>query len=119
MIGQLALAALIALAGAGPALAHARLLHAIPRVGSTVKIAPRDLELSFSESIDVGGSSVTLLGPSGRVATGPLTRDPADPRIVHVPVKRALPPGTYRVEWGMTSTDTHHTDGDFSFKVAR
>ena len=31
----------------------------------------------------------------------------------------ALPPGTYRVEWGMTSTDTHHTDGDFSFKVAR
>lgn len=119
MLRSLVLAALVAFAGARPALAHARLIHAIPRVGSTVTASPTELELFFSESIDLAGSNVTLSGPGGRVATGPPRLDPAAPRVVHVPLKSPLPPGAYRVEWGMTSTDSHHTDGDFRFKVAR
>jgi methionine-rich copper-binding protein CopC len=103
---------------AEPALAHARLIRATPRVGSTVRPSPAELTLRFSESIDLSASTVTVSGPRGPAPTGPLTLDRGDGRVVHVPLPPALPPGAYRVDWGMTSVDTHHTEGDFRFRVA-
>ena len=112
------LAAVAALGAAGPALAHARLLHAAPKVGETVHASPSALRLFFSESIDLRKSSVALAGPTGPVTTGPIAVDAEDPRVVIVPLRVRLGPGAYHVSWSMISMDTHHTEGDFIFKVA-
>jgi methionine-rich copper-binding protein CopC len=115
----LVLAAALSLVGASQALAHARLLHATPKAGETVKASPAALRLAYSESIDLAKSTVAVAGPAGPVATGPLALDPKNDRVVIVPIKAKLAAGAYKVSWGMTTADTHHTEGDFSFKVAR
>jgi len=118
MFRRFILAVLLAGLGGGQALAHARLLHANPKVGSTVMVAPAELQLVFSEAIDPAASKVSVAGPAGPVATGALSLDPRDRKTVHVPLVGRLAPGRYTVRWGMTSVDTHHTDGDFTFKIA-
>jgi methionine-rich copper-binding protein CopC len=112
------LAATIALTGGGQALAHARLLHAVPKVGETDRVSPVELRLAFSEGIDLPKSSVAVTGPAGPVTVGPIRLDPRDPRVVVVPLGSRLATGAYRVIWNATSVDTHHTDGDYAFKVA-
>jgi methionine-rich copper-binding protein CopC len=114
----LILASALSLAAGGQALAHARLLRATPKVGETVHVSPAALRLSYSETIDLSKSTVAVKGPAGAVQTGPLALDAKDKRVVIVPVKGKLVPGAYHVSWGMTTADTHHTEGDFGFKVA-
>jgi hypothetical protein len=105
--------------GASEVSAHARLIKATPRVGATVNASPAELRLFFSESIDPSLSSVGMSGPDGRSLTlGRLTLDAKDHRVVVVPIPTPLAAGPYRVEWRMTSMDTHRTEGDFIFRVA-
>jgi hypothetical protein len=115
----LLLAAALSLLVAGQALAHARLLHAEPKAGATVKASPAALRLAYSETIDLPKSTVAVAGPSGPAPTGSIELDAKDKRVVVVPIRGKLAPGAYHVTWGMTSADGHHTEGDFSFKVAR
>ncbi|WP_293906910.1 copper resistance protein CopC [Phenylobacterium sp.] len=98
--------------------AHARLLHALPKVGATVSRAPAELRLWFSEAIEPAFSTITLSGADGRPATtGRLSLDPQDRRVAIVPIPVALPPAAYRVRWRVTSTDSHRTEGDFTFTI--
>ena len=109
--------AVFGLALAGGALAHARLIVATPRGGSTVT-APRQLKLTYSESIVPNASQVLVTGPGGTaISSGPLTINGANKRIVTVPFTAKLGGGAYRVTWHMTSEDGHETDGDFTFLV--
>jgi methionine-rich copper-binding protein CopC len=102
---------------AGQASAHARLLQSQPRAGATV-VSPAQLRLSFSETIVPAKSSVVLSRPAAKPVTlGPLTLDAKDKRVVVVAVPQKLAPGAYKVRWGMTTTDTHHTEGGFAFTV--
>ena len=109
-------ASLAAAALAQEAAAHARLIRSDPKAGSTVA-APKALKLSYSESIVAAKSKVTVTGPGGAVATGPLAVDAGTPRNVTVPVTGALKPGAYKVHWTMTTEDTHTMAGDFGFSV--
>jgi len=43
--------------------------------------------------------------------------DSADPSVIVTPVA-TLPPGAYRVVWRVVSSDTHVTEGDFTFEVS-
>jgi len=118
MFKSLLAAAAIAALGTGQACAHARLIRAEPRVGTTVAQSPVELRLSFSEAIDLAHSKVVLRAAGGApVALGTLRLDRSDGRLVVAPVLGTLGPATYRVEWSMTSADTHQTDGDFKFTV--
>ena len=101
----------------GEASAHARLLKAAPRVGAAVP-SPSELRLWFSEAVDLTHSNIVISGPGGaRIAPGALRLDNKDQRVVIAPMTGRLAPGRYRVEWNVTSVDTHHTDGDFTFTV--
>jgi len=112
----LLIAAGIALIGAD-ARAHARLILATPKVGSTVA-APRQLRLQYSESIVAAASSVKVAGPKGAaVATRPLALDAKNKRVVLVPFASPPAPGAYKVSWHMKTEDGHETDGDFGFTV--
>lgn len=113
----LILAAALTLLAAGQASAHARLIQATPKVGSTAP-APKQLRLQYSESIDLPASSVKIAGPGGAaIATGPLALDPKSKRVVLVPITGKLAAGAYKVSWTMKTEDGHTTDGDFAFKV--
>jgi copper resistance protein C len=119
-VGPLLLsAAALALTG-GQALAHAQLVKADPRVGSTVVGAPGQLRLRFNEVIRLPASGVELIEPGGRaVLLTPLKQDPKDLFAVIAPLPPGLPQGRYEVRWRALSPDAHHTQGDFSFTVRR
>lgn len=113
----LATAAVAALAVAGSAAAHARLIVGSPKAGATVA-APKELKLQYSETLVADASSVTVTGPGGAaVATGKLTLDAKDKRVAHVPFAAAPAPGAYKVNWTMKTADGHITDGNFGFTV--
>jgi methionine-rich copper-binding protein CopC len=93
--------------------AHAYLDRANPRVGSTVRTAPRVVTLWFSQKLEPSFSSAQVTDAAGaRVDQGARVSG----MQIHVPVK-SLPPGTYRVRWRVLSVDTHTTEGSFSFRV--
>jgi methionine-rich copper-binding protein CopC len=101
------------------ALAHAMLEHAEPRVGSTVHEAPRSVRLAFSERLEPAFSRIGVEDTSGRkVDAGDGHVDAADASVLAVSLP-ALAPGIYRVRWRVVSVDTHVTEGDFTFTIAR
>jgi methionine-rich copper-binding protein CopC len=106
------------LLGAGVAWGHAFLERAEPRVGSTVKAAPSQVRVWFTEALEPAFSTMEVVNQSGeRVDRGPARVDPASPTMLQVPLK-PLAPGTYRVKWRVLSVDTHVTEGDFTFRVS-
>ncbi len=112
----LALALLLA-APAGSALAHAQLVKADPRVGSTVAAEPAQLWLRFNEVPRLNASGVQLTGPDGKpTVLGPLAKDAKDPRAFTAPLPR-LGRGRYQVHWKVLSPDGHRTEGRFAFNV--
>jgi methionine-rich copper-binding protein CopC len=101
-----------------PALAHAMLERASPAVGSTIKSAPREITLRFTEKLEPAFSTVAVSGQSGeRVDGGDPHVDPGDPMVLRASLK-PLAPGSYKVVWRVVSVDTHVTEGDFKFTVA-
>jgi copper resistance protein C len=105
----------LVLLGGAAAHAHAFLDHANPRVGSTVRSAPREVTLWFTQKLEPSFSSAQVRDASGaRVDQGARTEG----MQLHVPVK-PLPPGTYKVHWRVLSVDTHTTEGSFSFRVGQ
>jgi copper resistance protein C len=112
----IAAAAIAAMALAGQAAAHARLITGSPKNGATVT-APKALTLHYSEELVPAASSVTVSGAGGAaVATGPIALDKTK-RIVTVLFAKPVSPGAYRVKWHMKTEDGHETDGDFGFTV--
>ena len=112
---RIAVAAFVALLPAA-ALAHAMLVRASPRVGSTVTAAPKELTLWFTEKLEPAFSSAEVRNAQGVVQSGKAHVDGSDRTELHVPLK-ALPPGTYAVSWHVLSVDTHRTQGTFSFTM--
>ena len=101
----------------GPAaFAHAFLDRASPAVGSEVAGSPPALNLTYTEPVEPLFSTVQVTNASGaRVDQGKPTPED-DGRILSVKLK-TLPPGLYKVEWHVTSVDTHKTEGHFTFTV--
>jgi copper resistance protein C len=109
------IALVVLLLGSAAAHAHAYLDHANPRVGSTVRTAPRQVTLSFSQKLEPSFSSAQVTDAAGaRVDQGARVSG----MQINVSVK-PLPPGTYRVHWKVLSVDTHTTEGNFTFRVGQ
>jgi copper resistance protein C len=108
--------ALSLLLSVAPALAHAMLDHASPRVGNTVPSAPKEVVLWFTQKLEPAFSSVEVRNEQGVVMNAGKATVVGDRTQLRVPVK-TLPPGTYKVIWRVLSVDTHRTEGNFSFRV--
>ena len=98
------------------ALAHARLDHASPKVGSTVAPAPREVVLSFTEKVEPAFSAIEVRNAQGTAVDAGKATVSGDGMQLRIALK-TLPPGTYKVIWRVLSVDTHRTQGDFSFHV--
>ncbi|HEX3349658.1 MAG TPA: copper resistance CopC family protein [Acetobacteraceae bacterium] len=110
-----ALGAGFALAAAH-ASAHAFLQTSTPAVGSTVAQAPTEVVINFTEGVEPMFSTIVVQNAQGA------SLETGNPHLVggdtHLAVEvKPLPPGTYTVIWHATSTDTHKTEGKFTFIV--
>ncbi len=105
-----------ALAWAGPAFAHAFLKEAEPGVGSTLRAAPHQVAIGFTQDIEPLFSTIEVTDSAGhRFDAGDAHRG-ADAAHLVVGLG-ALTPGSYVVTWHATSVDTHKTEGHFTFTV--
>src|SRR5260221_8812280 len=86
-------------AGFSAALAHAFLDHAVPAVGGTLRVAPTEVRLWFTEPLEPAFSQVTVLDAKGeRVDRDDRRLNPADPQQLSISL-RPLGAGRYRVVW--------------------
>ncbi|MFE1598942.1 copper resistance CopC family protein [Methylobacterium sp. ID0610] len=109
--------ALLTLAGIGPASAHAHLASAVPAVDGTVRSAPAEVSLAFTEKLEETLSRIVVRDAAGRqVDKGDTHFVGRDPKSLAVGLG-ALVPGTYTVTWTARSVDTHQTTGTFTFIV--
>jgi methionine-rich copper-binding protein CopC len=111
---------LLMLLAARGADAHAFLDHADPAVGAQVAASPKVVRLWFTETIEPKFSKVEVTAAGGStVKAGAVALSPSDSSELDLPLAEPLAPGSYRVSWRVVSTDTHHTEGDFTFEVVR
>jgi methionine-rich copper-binding protein CopC len=115
-LAKFGLAALAIASLSTEAFAHAHLKSSVPADKSTVA-APQELDLTFSEELNLKFTGVKVTGPNkSAIKTGDAML--MDGKVgLMVPVSEKLGPGTYDVEWHALSADGHKTSGTFTFTV--
>ena len=111
---------LFALSVAAPlsaAYAHPRLLKATPAADSRSAEAPRQVALTFNESLDVALTRVTLFRGDTQVRADSLHLAAGDDKTVVASLDAALAPGSYTVRWQVTGDDGHPVRGELKFAV--
>ena len=104
--------------GATAANAHPRLQTSSPVAGASLKVAPKDIRLSFSEGLVPNFTGLELKTAAGKsIPTGRTAQIAGNNRQIVVPIHTRLMPGTYNVAWHAVSVDTHRVTGSYSFKV--
>ena len=112
-----ALCCAIAAGSTSSAEAHAFLRDASPAVGSVVATAPAAVAIDFTEGVEPAFSTIIVTDAAGtRVDDGRPHAETDETRLVVG--LRPLVPGRYQVAWRVVATDTHRTQGSFSFTVA-
>jgi copper resistance protein C len=108
------LSCLLLIANGPVAHAHASLSHANPSGGSALSAAPQEVMLTFTDTLEAAFSRLTVTDANGvEVSQGKAQVSGNTMRIGLKP----LDAGIYKVNWRAVSTDTHKTEGNFTFSV--
>jgi copper resistance protein C len=79
----------------------------------------REVKLYFDLGVLAALSSVQVASSTGAaIAASRPVNDPSSQDIVIVKLKRALPPGTYRVSWHVVTIDQRQASGAYLFTVS-
>lgn len=121
-ITAFAVAAITTLPGA--ALAHATLLSASPAANATVA-KPMKLTLRFSEKLlaPMSGVELVMTGMPGMADHPPMpikgfkTAVEGDGKTMVVTLPRALPAGSYELNWHVADADQQRIEGKYAFTV--
>ncbi len=116
-IAAASLYSLITIGAPVVASAHAFLQSSVPAVGSTVRMAPTEVRITFTEGVEPAFTTIQVTdAQGGRVDRG---RGHLEGGDTHFAIGLTmLPPGSYHVTWKAIATDTHRTQGAFTFTVA-
>jgi methionine-rich copper-binding protein CopC len=107
--------AVVALAGAGVASAHAVRVAADPAPDSSVSSGPTRVTATFNERLQSDFAAMTVVGPDGNLwSTGQVQI--AGP-VASVDVLPLGPTGDYTVNYRVTSADGHVVSGAWSFTL--
>jgi len=88
----------------------------MPNDGATVKEAPQEVRIQFTEAVEIAFSQITVKGAKGEVVSlGKLRQLASDTLAIDL---KPLSAGNYAVEWQVLSVDTHVTDGTLRFTIA-
>ena len=115
----LAITAIVGLALTGQTLAHAHLLSAAPPVNGTVATSPTELDLKFSEDLNLKFSGARLTGPGKAPVQTVEAKLMGGDTTLMVPLSGTLAPGAYTVDWHALSADGHKAVGSYTFTVDR
>src|SRR5262245_23087130 len=104
---------------ASPAQGHSSLERSEPKDGETLKIAPGEIRIWFTEPIKVGLSTFEVRNETGKqIDQRDLHADEKQPTLVRLSLPADLSTGIYKVSWSAVAEDLHVTKGNFSFRVA-
>lgn len=110
----------LVLSAAGPASAHTALSGSDPADGTVLKTAPRQVTLTFTESVSFSDDSLRVLSPDNeRVNPRPAHHADGQEHTARVELSDGIPQGTYTVAWRVVSADGHPISGAFVFSVGR
>lgn len=104
--------ALLFLAFASAASAHALLVRSSPEPGARLASAPGTMVLNFSEPIVAGSQRVQIRSANGHAVA--LGRSHGAGTVVDQPLPASLR-GIFVVSWRVVSVDGHVTQGEFAF----
>lgn len=105
--------ALLSLAAAAPACAHAQLLWSEPAHNAVLPHRPEALSLTFNEP--VGPLVITLVGPDG--TTTDLTTAATSGETLTITLPDGLAGGTHVLSWRVVSADAHPVAGALVFSI--
>jgi copper transport protein len=105
--------ALLSLAAAAPAHAHAQLLSSRPSANAVLRHAPEALTLTFNEP--VGPLVMSLVAPDGSATD--LTGATSSGETLFISLPGALGTGTHVLSWRVVSADAHPVAGALMFSV--
>ncbi len=98
--------------------AHPKLVKSDPASNAVVSVPPKELRLSFNEELVPKFSNADVKDQKGqKVEVGAAAADPADKKLLVIPLAKPLAAGTYKVEWHAVAADTHRVQGSYSFTV--
>lgn len=101
--------------GAGPASAHAQLEGSDPPDGASLAAGPSRVSIHFSDSMQQGFNSLTVIGPDHLAYQEGDVTAAAD--SVSVAVKPLGPAGRYEIGYRVVSDDGHPVSGSVSFTL--
>ena len=113
-------AALLTVAIAAPlfALAHPKLLSAVPAVNSRVATVPPVVRLTFQEPLEPALSKITVMhAGQHNVTMSAVAADSADRKTLVASLKTPMGPGVYSVTWQAAGADGHPMRGTYTFTV--
>ncbi|WP_214369290.1 copper resistance protein CopC [Pseudonocardia sp. H11422] len=109
------LAGLALVLGAVPALAHAQFESSDPADGASLATAPTRVSVSFSDTMQPGFNTLTVIGPDGQAYQD------GEPAVsggtVSIGVKPLGPAGRYDIGYRVVSGDGHPIEGSVSFTL--
>lgn len=99
-------------------LAHAKLVRAVPGVGSVVVAPPSVISLWFSEKPEARFTKIELLDSTGTaVALGEVAGVPDERMAMSAAVVGTMANGRYTVSWRTAGADGHAITGKFTFTL--
>jgi copper transport protein len=116
VLGVIAVAIWLALPSA--ASAHAYLIKTVPAASGVLDTPPRTVQLTYDEAVEPRFAIISVTNANGRQeTTGPVTRSPANPDTLVVPLRPNLPQAWYLIYWRAISVDGHPVQGAFTYAV--
>lgn len=87
-----------------------------PGAGAEVA-APASVKIEFDGPLEPAFSSLSVSDAGGKVVSAAHSQvDPNDKKLISVALP-SLAPGKYTVHWAAVASDSHRTQGDYSFTV--
>lgn len=104
---------------ATPAAAHSSLDRSEPKDGTTLKMAPNEIRMWFTEPIKARLSTIEVRDAEGKqIDQRDLRADKNEPALVRLSLSARLGPGAYKVIWSAVAQDLHVTKDSFTFRIA-
>jgi copper transport protein len=111
-------ALLVCAALASSASAHAYLVKTSPAASRILDTSPKQVALTYDEAVEPRFAIISVTNAAGtQETTGPVSRSPADPDTLVVPLRPNLPEGWYLIYWRAISVDGHPVQGAFTYAV--
>lgn len=111
---------LLTLAIAAPlyALAHPKLMSAVPAANSHVRAVPATIRLTFQEALEPALSRITMVHAGMHAVTlGAVAADSADNKTLVAALRTPMGTGVYTVTWQVAGADGHPVRGSYAFTV--